>query len=239
MIMRLVVTRPQADGERTAAALRARGHEVLLAPLMQVEPVAADLSGGWGGVIVTSANAASAIADNPARKTLLDHPLFAVGQRSAEAARHAGFADVTSAGGDVRDLVRLIAERHADATAPLLYLAGEDRAADLVGELVMHGVAAEMAVVYRAVTAPFPPDLIAALQAGDVDAVLHFSKRSAEHYIAGAAQAGVAGQALGVRQICLSAQIAEPLSRAGASRIAIAPRPDEAALIASLERPQG
>ena len=48
--MRVVVTRPQADGERTAAALRARGHEVLVAPLMKVEAVAADLSGKWGAV---------------------------------------------------------------------------------------------------------------------------------------------------------------------------------------------
>jgi len=237
--MRLVVTRPQADGERTAAALRARGHEVLLAPLMQIEPVVADLSGGWGGIIITSANTASAIADNPARKRLLDLPLFAVGHRSANVARQAGFTDVTSAGGDVRDLVRLIAERRADAAAPLLYLAGEDRAADLVSELVMHGIAAEMAVVYRAITAPFSPELTAALKSGQVDAVLHFSKRSAENYIAGAIQAGVAGPALGVRHICLSAQIAAPLSEAGAGRIAIAPRPDEAALLASLERVQG
>ena len=237
--MRLVVTRPQADSERTAAALRARGHEVLVAPLMRVEPVKADLSGTWGAVIVTSANAPGTIAGQPACDALFKLPLFAVGRRSADAARQAGFSNVTSAGGDVRDLVQLIVERHADASAPLLYLAGEDRAADLVGELVVHGVAAEMAVVYRAVTAPFPPELIAALQAGDVDAVLHFSKRSAENYIAGAAQAGVAGQAHGVRHICLSAQIAEPLSRVGASRIAIAPRPDEAALIASLDRPQG
>jgi len=33
--MRLVVTRPQADSERTAAALRACGHEVLVAPLLR------------------------------------------------------------------------------------------------------------------------------------------------------------------------------------------------------------
>ena len=237
--MRLVVTRPQADSERTAAALRARGHDVLVAPLMRIEPVKADLSGTWGAVIITSANAPGAIAGHPACSTLFKLPLFAVGRRSADAARQAGFSNVTSAGGDVRDLVQLVAERHADASAPLLYLAGEDRAADLVGELVVHGVAAEMAVVYRAITAPFPPVLIAALQAGDVDAVLHFSKRSAENYVAGAVQAGVAAQAFGVRHICLSTQIAEPLSRAGARSIAIAPRPDEAALIASLERPQG
>ena len=236
--MRLVVTRPQADSERTAAALRARGHEVLVAPLLRVEPVEAELSGGWGAVIITSANAPGAIAGHAAREALFKLPVFAVGRRSAEAARQAGFTDVATAGGDVRDLVLLIAARRADAKAPLLYLAGEDRAADLVAELAVHGIAAEMAVVYRAATAPFPPALIAALAAGEVDAVLHFSKRSAENYLAGAAQAGVAGQALGVRHICLSAQIAEPLMGAGASRIAIAPRPDEAALIASLERPQ-
>ncbi|MGA2567022.1 MAG: uroporphyrinogen-III synthase [Pseudolabrys sp.] len=237
--MRLVVTRPQADGERTAAALRARGHDVLVAPLLRVEPAAADLSGTWGAVIITSANAPLAIVGNPACKALFKLPMFAVGRRSADAAREAGFTDVTSAGGDVRDLIRLIAERHADAAAPLLYLAGEDRAADLVGELVVHGIAAEMKVVYRAATASFPPELIAALQAAEVDAVLHFSKRSAESYLAGAAEAGVAGEALAVRHICLSAQIAAPLADAGAGRIAVAPRPEEAALIASLERPQG
>jgi uroporphyrinogen-III synthase len=236
--VRLVVTRPQADGERTAAALRARGHEVLVAPLLRVEPVKAELSGGWGAVIITSANAPGAVAGHAACEALFKLPVFAVGRRSAEAARQAGFTDVATAGGDVRDLVLLIAARRADAKAPLLYLAGEDRAADLVAELAVHGIAAEMAVVYRAASAPFPPGLSAALTAGEVDAVLHFSKRSAENYLAGAAQAGVAGPALGVRHICLSAQIAEPLMGAGANRIAIAPRPDEAALIASLERSQ-
>ena len=235
--MRLVVTRPQADSERTAAALRARGHAVLVAPLLRVEPVKADLSGTWGGVIVTSANAPGALAAAPARAALLKLPVFAVGRRSADAARQAGFADVTSAGGDVRDLVQLIAERHADAAAPLLYLAGEDRAADLVAELVVHGIAAEMRIVYRAVPAPFPPELTAALQAGDVDAVLHLSKRSAENYIAGARQAGIIEQALAVRHFCLARPIAEPLS--GAGSIAVAKRPDEAALIGLLEPAKG
>ncbi|MGH6726148.1 MAG: uroporphyrinogen-III synthase, partial [Pseudolabrys sp.] len=122
--MRIVVTRPHSESERTAATLRARGHDVLVAPLMQVEPVKAELSGGWGGVTITSANAPAAAADNPQCQTLLRLPLFAVGQRSATAARQAGFADITTAGGDVRDLVRLIATRRADAKAPLLYLAG-------------------------------------------------------------------------------------------------------------------
>ena len=153
--MRVVVTRPHADGARTAAALEARGHEVLLAPLMQVERVTAALSGAWGGVIVTSANAPGAI-DDAARPALLGLPVYAVGQRSAEAARAAGFTDVACADGDARDLVRLIAQRQKPAKAPLLYLAGEDRAADLIEALAARGLAAELRVVYRAVTLPFP-----------------------------------------------------------------------------------
>ena len=223
--MRLAITRPQAESERTATALRARGHDVLVAPLMRIEPVAADISGGWGAIIITSANAPGAIAASPARDALVKLPLFAA------SALQAGFFNVTSAGGDVRDLVRLIVARRADASAPLLYLAGEDRAADLISELAARGIAAEMAVVYRAITSPFPPALVAALKAGEIDAVLHFSRRSAENYLAGAGQAGIAELAVAVRHLCLSPPIAEPLAAAGASRIAVAARPDEAALI--------
>jgi uroporphyrinogen-III synthase len=233
--MRVVVTRPEPDGKRTATALRARGHEVLIAPLMKVEAVAADLSGHWGAVVITSANAPHVIADNSAHNALIKLPLFAVGQRSAEAAQQAGFTSVTSAGGDVRDLVRTLVADRPDAKAPLLYLAGEDRAADLIGELSARGIATEMRVVYRAVTAPFPPALIEALKAGEVDAILHFSRRSAENYVAGARQAGIAGPAQAVRHLCLSAQVAEPL--AAASHVAIAARPDEAALIELLQAP--
>lgn len=236
--MRIVLTRPLEDSERSAAAARARGHDVLVVPLMRVEAIATDLRPHWGGVIITSANAATAIATHPARAELIKLPAFAVGKRSADAARKAGFAAVTSAGGDLRDLVRVIAERRADAKAPLLYLAGEDRAGDLIGDLAVHGIAAELVVIYRAVTVPFPLELVAALKDGAIDAVLHFSRRSADNYLAGAKSAGIAAQALAVRHFCLSTQIAEPLANAGASHIAVAKRPDEASLIALLDTAQ-
>lgn len=231
MIVRIAITRSQADGERSAKALRARGHDVLLAPLMRVEAVEADLSGAWGAIAITSANAPTAVAAN---KRLLQMPLFAVGARSAEAARAAGFENVTSADGDVHDLARLIAGRHK-AGSPLLYLAGEDRAADLVRELAQHGIEAELRVVYRAVTAPFPRALSDALRHGMLDAVLHYSARSAENFVAGARVAGIAHAALAVRHLCLSAQVAAPLQAAGAVNIAVAKHPDEAALIELLD----
>lgn len=233
--MRLVLTRPQDDSERSAAILRARGHDVLIAPLLRVETTDAAIRPHWGAVIITSANAAIALQAHKARDALIKLPLYAVGQRSADAARAAGFTDVTSAGGDLRDLLRIVSVRRPDRNAPLLYLAGEDRSGDLIGDLAVHGIAAELAVVYRAVTAPFPPALIAAFKASEVEGVLHFSRRSADNYIDGAKKAGIAAQALRVRHFCLSAQIAEPLAAAGVAGIAVAKRPDEAALIALVD----
>jgi len=37
--MRLLVTRPEPDNERTAAALRSMGHAVVLSPLLHIETV--------------------------------------------------------------------------------------------------------------------------------------------------------------------------------------------------------
>jgi uroporphyrinogen-III synthase len=85
------------------------------------------------------------------------------------------------------------------------------------------------------VTVPFPPALIEALRAGAVDAVMHFSRRSADNYLAGANRAGITGPAMAVCHLCLSAQVAEPL--VGASQIAVAARPDEAALVELLQAP--
>src|SRR3978361_194867 len=113
--MKLVLTRPQDDSERSAAALRARGHEVLIAPLMRVEMIAADIRPHWGAIILTSANAAAAIAKHKVRDALIKLPVYAVGMRSADAARAAGFTDVMSAGGDLRDLLRIISARRPDS----------------------------------------------------------------------------------------------------------------------------
>jgi uroporphyrinogen-III synthase len=234
--MRILVTRPLPDGERTAAALRARGHDVLLSPLMQVRPVPAVVAGEWSAVIITSTNALRMLS--PAQLApLLRLPLFAVGQRSAEQARGAGFIEIRAAHGDADDLVRLVAERYAGQNAPHLYLAGEDRAADIAGALAKCGIKVEIVVVYRNMTTGFPPELFAAIEQRQIDAVLHFSRRSAENYLAGAKAAGLAAQAIAPLQLCLSPQVAEPLTAVAAPGIEIARRPDEAAMLELLRRP--
>jgi uroporphyrinogen-III synthase len=227
--MRLLVTRPEPDNARTAAALRAKGHEVVLAPLLHIEAVAdADLGAPpWTAILLTSANGARAVADHPRQAELIALPVLTVGRSSADAARAAGFVDVTLADGDADDLARLATQRFSGAPQPLLYLAGEDRS----GELAVPGLAVRTVVVYRAAKAEqFPPLVRTALEQGDIEGVLHFSQRSVESYLDCSRDLG--GPALKPRHYCLSARAAEPLRLAGATQIHVAPQPDEASLLA-------
>jgi uroporphyrinogen-III synthase len=231
--MRLLVTRPEPDNERTAAALRAHGHEVVLAPLIRIEAVAGADFGAppFAGILLTSANAARAIAAHRRRGELLALPVLAVGRSSADAARAAGFADVTSADGDGGNLAGLASARFAGVRQPLLYLAGEDRARDLAGALAEAGLSVRTVAVYRAAKATaFPSAVRAALEQGGINGVLHFSRRSVESYVECGRELG--GRAWAPVHYCLSARTAEPLRQAGAARIRVAPTPDEASLLA-------
>jgi len=78
--MAVLVTRPHPDDETTAKALRARGFDVLRAPMLRFEPVPFqdDADANYGAVIVTSA-ACSRSA--PTRSTIVT-PLLGTGQVS-------------------------------------------------------------------------------------------------------------------------------------------------------------
>jgi uroporphyrinogen-III synthase len=229
--VKLLVTRPEPDGERTAEALRARGHEVLLAPMLRMQAVDFTVADErYEAVVMTSANATRALAGHPQLARLTALPALTVGRHTAEAARAAGFRHVHSAEGDQRELAALLRARFSNTT--LLYLAGEDRAGDLAGDLAASGICVHTAVAYRAVKVlHFPAEIEAALAEQSLDGVLHFSRRSAEAYAACVAQRG---HALAPLHFCLSQAVSEPLVAAGATGIRIAPRPEEAALLALL-----
>jgi uroporphyrinogen-III synthase len=234
--VRLLLTRPEPDAQRTAAALRTQGHDVILVPVLRIEPVpeAQIGAGPWAAILITSANAAHTVTAQARVAPLRALPVFAVGRRSADVMAAAGFADVTSADGNVSDLARLVAARLQPA-ARLLYLAGEDRAGDLAGDLRAHGFAVETTVIYRAIAATGLPPAAALALAQGIDGALHFSRRSAEIFVEVARAAGVLESTLRATHFCLSAPIAEPLARVGAADIRIAERPNEAALLALID----
>lgn len=241
--MAILVTRPQPDNTSTATALRARGFEVLAAPTLRFEKVmlSIDADADFGAVVVTSANALRALADQPMQPTLLRLPLFAVGDRTAEAARNLGFARVISAEGDAAALRDLLMEssksKVLNKDRPLLYLAGADLARDLAGELGARGFTVVTQTTYRMMpVADLPHDVSAAFAAGKVEAVLHYSRRSARAFFQAAGLSGVEIAALAVPHYCLSAAVGTIAHDAGASQVVVAQTPDENALFAALDR---
>jgi uroporphyrinogen-III synthase len=238
----ILVTRPQPDNAATAAALRAKGLSVLLAPMLRFEPVAFhdDAGARYGAVIVTSANAIRAIEAHLTGH-LLTLPLFAVGERTAEAARRAGFRDVAVADGNaaaLRDLIGAsVRGKTLKKASTLLYLAGADLAGDLAGELGERGFSVVTHTTYRMIPlAKLPGEACDAFAANEIEAVLHYSRRSARAFLDAVRAAGVEISALAIPQCCISDAVASIMRDVGATQVLVARAPDESGLFEALDR---
>jgi uroporphyrinogen-III synthase len=231
--MRVLVTRPQPDAARTATRLSALGHEAIIDPLLQFEALEIRKfpAGPFAAVVATSANAMRA-ATSGALEPFRNAPFYAVGSHTAAAARDAGFEKVTDCHGDAAALAAMIA-REIAAPALILHLAGEERAQDLGQLLAPHGIEVEVLELYRMQPAE-RLGTSAALIGSGLDAVLHFSPRSAATFVALAEREGLATVAQKLRHLCLSQAVADALAPLGV-RPEIAARPNEAALLALLK----
>jgi uroporphyrinogen-III synthase len=241
--MAVLVTRPHPDAEITASALRARGFTVLLAPMLRFEPGAFhdDADAHYGAVIVTSANALRGIEPHLAGSPLLKLPLFAVGEHTASAARRAGFENVIAANGDaarLRDRVLAgVKAKELKKASTLLYLAGAEVARDLASELGERGFSVVTQTTYRMVpVVSLPQDVCDAFAVNGIDAVLHYSRRSARAFLEAARTAGVEISALAIPQCCISSAVATVVRDAGAAQVMVAASPDENALFEALDR---
>jgi len=241
--MAVLVTRPHPDDETTAASLRARGFDVLRAPMLRFEPVAVheDMNARYSAVIVTSANALRGIEPHLKGHRMLELPMFAVGDHTAAAARRAGFTHVVSANGDaanLRDLVLAsLRAKELKKASTLLYLAGAEIARDLASELEESGFRVVTQTTYRMIAVKsLPREACDAFAANQVEAVLHYSQRSARAFLDAARAAGVEISALAIPQCCISATVASVVRDAGATQVVVAATPDENALFEALER---
>ncbi len=156
----------------TAAQVQARGFEPVVAPLLVVERRWVALPEA-DAVLVTSGHAVEGVA------ALRGRPLLAVGDATAALARAAGFACVTSAGGDAAALAAL-AEKMLPHGARVLLAVGASQGAALATELRRRGLRVQRRVVYaaRGVRA-LPPVAAEALRKGSLEAALFLSAETA------------------------------------------------------------
>lgn len=236
--MRILVTRPAADGEKTADRLRALGHEPVLAPLLDIVAAAppADLPEP-AALLLTSRNAVRAVALWPEAARWRERPVFVTGRGTGDSAAQAGFKNIRSADGDAVDLAALVMSEIGPEVRPILYPAARDRSEVFLERLRAEGYDILVIEAYRAdIATMFDPQVCEALRFSRIDAVLLYSRRTSEGFRQAVERAGLAGALGGLRLYVLSARVAEPLDGLGAE-IVVAGRPDEDSLLALLQAP--
>ncbi|MGO8866455.1 MAG: uroporphyrinogen-III synthase [Alphaproteobacteria bacterium] len=239
--MRVLITRPLEEAQALAALLAERGIASLIDPLLEIRPLpSVELSlEGVQALIFTSANGVRAFAERESRRTL---PVFAVGARTAEVARAAGFTEVESAQGALADLARLVRARLDPRRGALLHGAGAVVKGELAELLAADGFTIRRVVLYEAVPASaLQPATRAALAAGELDAVLFFSPRTAATFVSLVIAAGLAGACARLRAVSLSPAVAEEAGALAWRQSLTAVRPEQSALLACLtaERSEG
>jgi uroporphyrinogen-III synthase len=239
--MRVVVTRPQHSGERTARRVTEMGHEAVLLPLSKpvhhVDRARQALSNTHGAVAVTSAEAIRTLGGlGQALGPHLSRPLFAVGKATAEEAKGFGFTSVFASEGSGIELAELISRDWTDIPeAPLLYLAGSPRAAGFEARL------AELNIPFQMVECYHMQDIVpddAALRRlfldARADAVLLYSRQTAIRFFSLPFLQQLPSAFARTRFLCLSEAIAEVIPASLHSYVDIADMPDEDSLLALL-----
>ena len=232
--MRVLVTRPKEDAEETAVRLRARGHTVLIAPLIEIRFVDGPEIpfGGVQAILATSSNGVHALARRTSRR---DVPLFAVGAQTARAAHSSGFATVKSADGDASALAAATVNWAKPNAGALLHAAGAETKGALAESLRAAGFEVRTEVLYDAIGVnELSTNVLIALTAGNLDAVLLFSPRSARIFSDCVVKADVADSCTALEALCISAVAADKLSALPFRAVHVAKRPDQEALLALL-----
>lgn len=186
---RVLILRERRAARETAAALAAAGHTPLILSLEDYRTLDLSAHGheedaatagrkkreeaSFSGYLLTSPRAAPALAAFVADRS---RPVFAVGDRTAQAARQAGLAHVLTADGDAAALARAVAEEGLAPGSRLLYAAGRTRTGTL--ETALAGLDIELVVREAYATIRLDPErhqVEAVLSAGAPDAILLLS----------------------------------------------------------------
>src|SRR5690606_42147907 len=103
--MKMLVTRPEPDGQATAARLAALNIEAVVASVMVRRTLDASLPppDGFTAMVLTSANAVRSLAERGVVGQYAHPPVFAVGDPTARQAREAGFGRGSCAAGALPD----------------------------------------------------------------------------------------------------------------------------------------
>ena len=246
--MRVVVTRPEKSGLKTAELLRARGHDPILlpltAPVYDTKATTKALAREPACLAVTSAEAIRALVNADADfSASLQKPIFVVGHASAMAARDAGFQSITTGESDGCALAHLIAEKtrnDASLQSTICYLAGSPRDAGFEQTLNALNVPFETAEIYQMQQIAWQPaQLKGRLTDQPIDAVLFYSSEAVRIFFALLENEGLLAPLRQSRMICISAKVLSHIPETFRSRAYASAEPNESQMFDLLERKAG
>ncbi|MCO5064397.1 MAG: uroporphyrinogen-III synthase [Rhizobiaceae bacterium] len=228
-MQRVLVTRPEPGASATATRLREMGMEPIVLPLTHI--VALPVPEHFpvcDAVAVTSANAVRNAPESLIR-TFADKPCFAVGTRTATAAKAAGFSDIRVGIGDAHALADLMI---CECPGPVTYLAGRVRLPDFEDALRRAGLVVETVETYDAVPVELSSTEIEHLRSGRrIDAVLLYSATAADALLRLEALPALSETFSSCVHCCLSDRIAGRFNGTARHETRIAERPEEYALL--------
>ena len=222
------------------ARLEAFGITVSLAPLLSIafEPIDRQALAGVSGIIATSRNGLRALQRSQALKPALDLPIFTVGPETAALAQAMGFTAITEGPGTASGLADVIAMRAMEfAGRPLAHLAGDTLAFDPGGALAKHGTAVRQIPAYRAEgIAVLPKAVLSELAAGQINAVVLMSPRTARIWCGLVKKTGLEGDLGNLTHVCLSQAVADGLLLRPSPKMAIAGAPNGREILSLIRR---
>lgn len=217
----LILTRPLAQSESFAAKVAsawARPLDVIIAPLIEIVPVAAEMPDA-DMVIFTSANGVHAARNLGLRAGMT---AWCVGAKTAEVAKEAGFASVIGPG-DADGLVAKLINAHP--TGRLAHIRGKHARGDVASRLNQAGLHCADVIAYDQKACQLSAQAQAALCA-DAPVVLPlFSPRSSTIL----SEQGPSTAP--VHAIALSQAVADAIDPALGLRVTVTARPDASAML--------
>lgn len=183
--LRVLVTRPEQDAKRLVETLKERGVDVLLEPLLTINPqqgakpkIMAEMLRKPQAVLITSSNGIRALSRFTEERAV---PIITVGRISAKEAEKLGFKNVSAAGGDVDALIKYAVKNYDPKAGFLLHIAGSVVAGDLAGALEVKGFNVHRITAYNAEPiAKMSERAKAAIVNCELDAVMFYSPRTAK-----------------------------------------------------------
>lgn len=234
-MMRLLVTRPEADAILQGQALMRSGHTPFLAPVLDIEylDVGPLPFSEVQALIATSRNGLRALVEVDQVRNAVVVPLVAIGEATGELAHELNFQQVHVGGGTAESLIATVEQTCVQDRGPLLHLAGEHLAFDLKSELEKRGYSVLQPILYRTVSVgTMSDDAQNAITSGGLDGVILMSPRTARIYAGLIQFHGFEEHVRDLNHYCLSETVAEGIASLGCDNVLVAPAPRQDDLLA-------